>query len=94
MKYIVKNCPCLMTSFYSDGTKIEYECGNDTEDRKCYECSCKLRELTDGALLEYITPEQTLTSENEDDKETHLIKCAKHNMAVMILGTLGYEEVQ
>ena len=94
-KYILKNCPCLVNSLYADGREVPYECGFSCADIRCWENdACKLRELTDGALLEYMTPEQTMLSEREDNRETHLLNCAKHNMAVMIMSKLGYEEVE
>ena len=91
--YVVENCPCLCTSLYADGNEEKNECSFFI-DKKCNEVTgCKIRELIDSVLLEYMTEEETELSEQNDDRETHLIKCVKHNMAHMILCTLGYKEI-
>ena len=51
MKYIIKSCPHLMTSFYADGREINNECGDSATDMKCCDKSnCLLKKIADNLL--------------------------------------------
>ena len=52
MKYVVKNCPCLRTSIYADGKKINNECGNSTRDELCKNIDdCVMKDVIGRLLL-------------------------------------------
>ena len=51
MKYIIKSCPHLMTSFYADGREVTNECGDSVIDMKCCDRNnCLLKKIVDNLL--------------------------------------------
>lgn len=51
MKFIIKSCHQLMTSYYTDGREIYQECGDSTEDKKCYDVEdCFLKKIAENLL--------------------------------------------
>lgn len=70
-KYIVRNCPNLTTSWYSDGTKLENQCGITDEDLCKDRKFCLLKKVVDKCRYyqEYVSDEILDLFEIEEVKE-------------------------
>ncbi len=80
MKYVIKNCPNLMDSYYSTGEIKSEECGLCTNDKLC-------KDITDCLLKQIVD----LCQRDVGNKE-NMFLCARSMLADEIIEKLEIEE--
>lgn len=82
MKYVIKNCPNLMNSYYSTGEIKSGECGLCTNDKLCKDIiDCLLKQIVD------------LCQRDVGNKE-NMFLCARSMLADEIIEKLEIEECE